>query len=110
MISFLTREQEAGLYKFVRVDLSNKYDMQIDIEESEIVTGLTGSDSIEEAIKIILFPAEAKVQWVENKIEDDFIKYCYDNNIRICKNINIERDVYLGKIRYKLIFTDGSKY
>ena len=107
MINFLTLKQETDLYKFVRVDLSTKYNQPIDIEEAEIVTGLTGSETIEDALIIRFFPEDSNVTWVEDKISNDIHEYCYENNIRLSKSIVIERDVWLGKIRYGLVYTDG---
>ena len=106
MIDFLTMEQETKLYKFIRVDLSNKYQMPIDIEEEEIVVGLSGSDEIVEALKVRFFPKDAKVQWVEDKIQLDIHRFCYDNDIRMTRSIVMERDVWLGEIRYGLVYTE----
>lgn len=107
MVSFLTMDEITDLYKFVRVTLTEKYQQKIDIEEAQIVTGLSGSEIIEDAIKIVFIPAEAKVEWVEDKIGNDIHKYCYENDIRLIRSIVIEKDVYFGNIRYKLIYTDG---
>ena len=46
MLGFLTIEQETELYQFVRCELSNKYQMQIDIEEAEMTAAKYGVMSI----------------------------------------------------------------
>ena len=110
MIEFLTMEQESALYKFVRVDLSNKYQMPIDIEEAEIVVGMEGAfggETIEEALKVRFFPKDAHVQWIENKIRADIHEFCYLNDIRITPSIVIEKDVWLGEIRYGLVYMNA---
>lgn len=98
-------DEIARMYVFVRRDLSKKYDMAIDIEEGEIVTGLLGYDDVEEAIKIIFFPSEAKVPYIEDKINSDMNKYIQENEFHLQCNVVIERDMWLGKIRYKLVYT-----
>ena len=109
MLNFLTDQQLTDLYKFVRVKLNEKYNQKIDIEETEIVTGLTGMDIIQDAFIIRFIPSEAHVEWVENKIITDLHKYFYENKMYGISRIPvIERDVWLGKIRYGLTYT-GSK-
>lgn len=115
----LTNTQISDIYTFVRKDLCYKYNMRIDVEETQIVEGVIGKDRIVDAIKIVFFPSEAvsddmkpgsldyihKISYVENRIIEDIHRFCYENGIVMSLNFGIERDVWLGEIRYKLVYT-----
>lgn len=107
MISFVTDEQLNGLYKFVRSDMSYKFGMKIDIEETKIVTGLIGDDKIEEAIIIRFFPNDSEERMIEDKIISEMHKYLYENKMLSVMNRVpvIERDVWLSEIRYGIVYT-----
>lgn len=108
MLSFLNMEQEMELYKFVRNDLSVEMGMHIDVEEDKIVTGMTGNDKIEEAFIVRFFPEDANVEWVEDKIASKVHKFLYDNDIKnVQRSIVIMRDVWLGRVRYGIVYTAG---
>ena len=81
--------------------------MKIDIEETKIVTGLIGNDKITQAIVIRFFPNDTKVRMIEDKIISEIHKYLYENGLLLKVNRNpvIERDVWLIKIRYGIIYT-----
>ena len=104
----MEEKQLTELYKFVRVDLSEKYEQKVDIEESEIVSGVFGQDKINKAIKITFIPEEATVENIEQKLATDLYKFGYNMDVPTFRNPSIERDVWLGKIRYKLVYVDGS--
>ena len=108
MISFLTSDELCDLYKFIRSDLCYKYDMKIDIEETKIVTGLAGSDEIKEALIIRFIPSEAKVEWIEDKIVSDVHRHLYENEMlsKVNRIPVLERDVWLGEIRYGIVYTE----
>ena len=115
----LTNTQISELYTFVRKDLCYKYNMKIDIEETQIVKGMTGEEVIVDAIKIVYFPKDVatgdvkpgsidyvqKVRHIEDKISEDIHKFCYENDMSMSLEMGIEKDVWLGEIRYKLVYT-----
>lgn len=105
MVKFLENKVEQAFRRFVQVELAEKYQQPIFVEDSVIVNGLHGSDVIEEALKIRFFIKDAKVKWVEDKISLDIYKYCYENGLDLVKNIVIERDTWNGEIRYGLVYT-----
>ena len=105
MVDFLTIEQDTDLYKFIRVDLSNKYGQRINIEEVKIVKDTLLGDKIVDAIKITYFPSETKVENIDNKISADICRYNYENDLGLVRNMGIEKDVWLGEIRYSLVYT-----
>lgn len=107
MVRFLDGKTENAFRRFVQVELAEKYQQPIFVEDSEIVTGLTGNDIIEEALIIRLFIANAKVPWVEDKIATDIHIYCYENDLELNKSSLLERDVWNGEIRYGIVYTDG---
>ena len=108
MVRFLDNKTENAFRRFVQVELAEKYQQPIFVEDSEIVTGLTGNDIIEEAIIIRLFIADSKTEWVEDKIAHDINRYCYENDMKLNKSIVLERDIWNGKIRYGIVYTDGN--
>lgn len=105
MVSFLENKTENAFRRFVQVELAEKYQQPIFVEDKKIVTGITGDEIIEEALIIRFFIADSKVPWLEDKIATDIHKYCYEYDLRLNKSIVIERDVWNGKIRYGLVYT-----
>lgn len=107
MVKFLDDKTENAFRRFVNVELAEKYQQPIFVEDKNIVTGLTGDDVIEEALIIRFFVGDATVQWVEDKIANDIHKYCFEHDIKLNKSIVIERDVWNGEVRYGLVYTNG---
>ena len=107
MVKFLDDKTENAFRRYVNVELAEKYQQPIFVEDAEIVTGIIGKDKIEEALIIRFFIDYATVQDVENKIAVDIHKYCYKNNIKLTKLSNIIRDTWNGEIRYGLVYTYG---
>ena len=107
MVGFLDGKTENAFRRFVQVELAEKYQQPIFVEDSEIVTGLTGNDIIEEALIIRLFIADSKTEQVEDKIVTDIHRYCYENDLKLNKSTIIERDTWNGRIRYGIVYTDG---
>lgn len=105
MLSFLTENQLDNLYRFVRVDLSKELNLHIDIEEDKVVTGTFGNDVVEDAFIIRFFPEDSQVEWVEDKIITKLAKWLFENNIDVSRSIVIQRDVWVGKIRYGIVYT-----
>ena len=107
MINFMTNEELNDLYIFIRRDLSYKLNMNIDIEETKIVTGLIGNAKITEAIIIRFFPNDTKVRMIEDKVISEVHKYLYENKLltKVNRNPVIERDVWLSDIRYGIVYT-----
>ena len=105
MLSFLTENQLDNLYRFVRVDLSKEFNLHIDIEEDKVVTGTFGNDVVEDAFIIRFFPEDSQVEWVEDKIITKLAKWLFENNIDVSRSIVIQRDVWVGKIRYGIVYT-----
>lgn len=108
MINFLNLNDEeiVNLYKFVKNDLSVKYDMEFNIEETKIVDGMIGNDKIKEALIIKFLPKESKINFIEDKIITDIHKYLFENNLlnKLNRKSVINRDVYLNQIRYGIIY------
>ena len=107
MVKFLDDKTENAFRRYVNVELAEKYQQPIFVEDAEIVTGIMGKDKIEEALIIRFFIVDSKVQWVEDKIVVDIHRYCYEHNIKINKKVGVERDTWNGKIRYGLVYTYG---
>ena len=107
MVKFLDFDVEGELNYFVQVELSNKYQQRIELTDIEMVTGLSGSEVIVEALAVRFFPKDAKVEWVENKIMEDIHRYCYDHDIHLSFFPVIERTPWLGEIRYGLIYLES---
>lgn len=106
MARFLDYKTEITFRRFVQVELAEKYQQPIFVEDAEIVTGLTGNDVIKEALIIRFFPKDAKVEWVENRIKEDIHKYCYENDLwKLTYYPVIERDTWNGEIRYGIVYT-----
>lgn len=107
MVRFLDGKTENAFRRFVQVELAEKYQQPIFVEDSEIVSGLLGKDIIEEALIIRLFIADSKTERVEDKISTDIHRYCYENDLKLNKRVIIERDIWNGRIRYGIVYTDG---
>lgn len=108
MVSFLTRKQEHDFRRFVNTNLAEKYQQPIMVYDDFVVVGTTGDDVVKECLKINFIPANAKVQWVEDKIANDIHKYCYEHDLRLCKHIVVERTYRCGEIVYSLIYTNSA--
>lgn len=106
MVNFLEDKVENAFRRFVNVELAEKYQQPIFVEDAQIVTGLMGKDIIKEALIIRFFIDYAKVEWVEDKIAGDIHRYCYENGFKLDKNVNIIRDTWNGEIRYGLVYTN----
>lgn len=105
MVQFLKTDEEYGLRKFIQHELSCKYNQQIQIREDMIVTGLAGNDKIVECFKVLFYPADSNVEWIEDKIASDIHRYCFEHKICIVKSPVIERTVWNGEILYGLVYT-----
>lgn len=105
MVKFLDVDTESQLRNYIQVTLGNKYQQHIEVADSEFVTGLMGKDEIKEALKVRFIPAHSTVNWIEDKLITDIHKYCYKNNLRLNREPGIERDTFLGEIRYNIIYT-----
>lgn len=110
MVSFLEDKVEMAFRRFVCTELAEKYGQYIEVKDGVIVTGLTGSDTIEECLNVGFFPSHAKTDWVEDKIAVDIHRYCYENDLSLVRSIVVERTVWNGDIRYGLVYTDGGCY
>ena len=106
MVSFLDDKIENAFRRFVNVELAEKYQQPIFVEDAIIVTGVIGDDKIEEALIIRFFVGHAKVEFVEDKIAVDINKYCYENDFELNRSLVIERDTWNGEIRYGLVYTN----
>lgn len=106
MVNFLDDKLENAFRRFVNVELAEKYQQPIFVEDAQIVTGLMGNDKIEEALIVRFFVGYAKVGFVEDKISADIHKYCYENGFKLDKSPVIKRDTWNGEIRYGLVYTN----
>ena len=106
MVNFLDDKTENAFRRFVNVELAEKYQQPIFVEDAYIVTGLMGNDKIEEVLIVRFFVGYAKVEFVEDKISTDIHKYCYENGLKLDKSPVIERDTWNGEIRYGLVYTN----
>lgn len=108
MVTFLEDKKENAFRRYVNVELAEKYQQPIFVEDAHIVTGLMGDDEIKEALIVRFFVGDAKVEWVEDKIDIDIHKYCFKNGLPLKKVIVIERDIWNGEIRYGLVYTNSN--
>lgn len=106
MVHFLGNE-EFELRRHITHNIAMEHNIQIQVRDCMIVTGLMGDDKVEEALKVSFIPANSTVEWVEDKISTSIHKYCYENDIKIVKSPVILRDVFNNEIVYSLIYTNG---
>lgn len=109
MVKFLDWNTEMEFRRFVQYELADKYRFPIEVREDKIVTGLTGNDEIQEALKIGFFPEYAQTAWVEDKIAKDIHKYCHEHNLKLNKEPFINRTAWNSKIKYELVYTNGGE-
>lgn len=106
MVNFLDSKAENAFRRFVNVELAEKYQQYIEVSDAEIVKGELYGDEIVEAIKVRFFPEDAKVENIDSHIVSDIHEYCYENKISLSRQPAVERDVWTGKIRYNLVYTE----
>lgn len=101
---------ENAFRRFVNTELAHKLEQPIEVREALIVKdGLTG-DEIVEAFKISFFPAYSKTHYVEDAIASNIHRYIFNHDLGLVKNLNIEKNVWNGEIRYSLVYTYAGDY
>ena len=110
MVQFLTMKQENGFRRFVNSELAHKYEQYLEVRDELIVKGGAYGDEIMEALKVSFFPAHSRTEYLENRLTEDIHRYIYENDLGLVKNLDIEKDVYNGEIRYNLIYTYAGDY
>ena len=100
----LNKQEETKFKTFIETQLTKKYGQKITVTPTEIVTGLTGNDQIQPALKIHFLIKDSHTMWVENRISEDIHRYSYENKLYLTRIPVIERDLINGDIRYGLTY------
>lgn len=102
----LDNNQKEEFIKFVMVDLSEKYNIKINVDEDYVIRGIAPNEEIKEALKIRFLIDDAQEYWIEDRIATDVHKYCFLNKLYLIRSPVFEKDVWNGKIRYSIILLD----
>ena len=109
MVQFLTIEQQQDLGNYV-TEIAKEIGQQIKMADAQIVKGGLFGDEIVEAIKLQFYPEYSQKPCVESTIKTMMHRYIFENDLGLVCELNIEKDVWNGKIRYNIIYTYAGDY